>query len=357
MASCTFTGSFPANEVNGEKEKAGDQPIRLAQGHATEMLKLLGGQSSVAPTVPVSHSNRTGEPHIRRHPTPLKSGCDDRKRNITAPEGCETFQSMSTDLLPNECGAVGAKISNPNLMDNFLDLVDRYWNGFKSLHCNENFLKQARRMMCDIQQQVALENQPKETKKLQEGINDLKAKNETLENCLCQQKQQYTEEFQKLSVQLSQAQRDMEMLKDCLGQTLDEKNHLQNHLIKLEQKALNTSSSKNQQVEELQNHNQKLQCEIDNLKHKAQCYTKVQDLVDKLQESHRVLVCTNEHLLRELNETRARHKAEVDQLHWSYIQLKKTMEPSPRSMTASASGCMPLGREIKSHMELEYQKR
>ncbi|XP_043574881.1 centrosomal protein of 72 kDa [Chiloscyllium plagiosum] len=269
----------------------------------------------------------------------------------------QTVQSMSTDLVSVECGGAAEIFFNTNLMDKFLDLVDRYWNGSKSLHCNETFLKQARKMMCGIHEQVALENQPEETKKLQEGINDLRAKNETLENCLCQQKQQYTEEFQKLSVQLTQAQRDMEIMKDCLGQTLDEKNHLQNHLIKLEQKALNTSSSKNQQVEELQNHNQKLQCEIDNLKQKAQYYTKIQELVDKLQESHRVLVCTNEHLLTELNEARSRHKAEVGQLHWSYIQLKRTMEPSPCSVTASTSDCMSLGREIKSHMELEHQKR
>ncbi|XP_072416671.1 centrosomal protein of 72 kDa isoform X2 [Chiloscyllium punctatum] len=357
MASCTFAGSFPSNDVNGEKERTEDQFIRLVRDHPAEMLKLLGGQSSAALSVPASHSNQTGQPHTRRHPTPQKPGGDDRKGNATGPKGCETVQSMSTDLVSIECGRAAEIFFNTNLMNKLLDLVDRYWNGSKSLHCNETFLKQARKMMCGIHEQVALENQPEETKKLQEGINDLRAKNETLENCLCQQKQQYTEEFQKLSVQLTQAQRDMEIMKDCLGQTLDEKNHLQNHLIKLEQKALNTSSSKNQQVEELQNHNQKLQCEIDNLKQKAQYYTKIQELVDKLQESHRVLVCTNEHLLTELNEARSRHKAEVGQLHWSYIQLKKTMEPSPCSVTASTSDCMPLGREIKSQMELEHQKR
>ncbi|GCB68970.1 hypothetical protein scyTo_0012346 [Scyliorhinus torazame] len=353
--SCTLTVSLPANEVNGEKLKAEDQPVRPVHGQPSEMSNLLGERPSAVPPAPTSRYYHTEELHVRRQPVPQKPGEEDGKSNGTRPRDCGTVPSMPSDVLFTECPAIDANFFNPNVMNSFLDLVDRYWNGFKSLHYNENFLNQTRKMMCAMKEQVALENQPKETKKLQEGINNLKAKNESLETCLCQQKQQYTEEFQKLSIQLTQAQRDMETLKDCLGQTLDEKNHLQNHLIKLEQKALNASSSSSQQVEELQSQNQKLQCEIDNLKHQVQCYPKIQELTDMLQESHRALVCTNEHLLRELNETRARHKAEVEQLHWSYVQLKKTLEQPPRSATVTTSGSTPLGREIKSHAELEQK--
>lgn len=39
----------------------------------------------------------------------------------------------------------------------------------------------------------------------------------------------------------------------------------------------------------------------------------------------RSLVQTNEHLLRELNDTKQRHQNEVQQLNWSYNQLKKSM--------------------------------
>ena len=38
----------------------------------------------------------------------------------------------------------------------------------------------------------------------------------------------------------------------------------------------------------------------------------------------RSLVQTNEHLLRDLEETRSRHAAEVKQLNWNYNQLKKS---------------------------------
>lgn len=41
------------------------------------------------------------------------------------------------------------------------------------------------------------------------------------------------------------------------------------------------------------------------------------------------LVSTNEHLLQELGRARALHRAEVDQLHWSYKALKKTLGQSP----------------------------
>uniref|UniRef100_A0A8D0G841 Centrosomal protein of 72 kDa n=1 Tax=Sphenodon punctatus TaxID=8508 RepID=A0A8D0G841_SPHPU len=53
-------------------------------------------------------------------------------------------------------------------------------------------------------------------------------------------------------------------------------------------------------------------------------------------DSRITLVSTNEHLLQELTETRKRHKAEVEQLHWSYNQLKKTMgRISPSSLDNS----------------------
>lgn len=55
---------------------------------------------------------------------------------------------------------------------------------------------------------------------------------------------------------------------------------------------------------------------------------------------HSSLVSTNEHLLRELGQARAQHRAEVEQLHWSYKELKKTMalSLSPQG-SARPGGC------------------
>jgi len=43
------------------------------------------------------------------------------------------------------------------------------------------------------------------------------------------------------------------------------------------------------------------------------------------------LVRTNERLLQELDQVRAQHQAEVEQLHWSYKELKKTLARFPGS--------------------------
>lgn len=43
------------------------------------------------------------------------------------------------------------------------------------------------------------------------------------------------------------------------------------------------------------------------------------------------LVSTNEHLLQELGRARALHRAEAQQLHWSYEALKRAMGLTPHS--------------------------
>ena len=51
----------------------------------------------------------------------------------------------------------------------------------------------------------------------------------------------------------------------------------------------------------------------------------IQELASMLQESHRSLVATNDHLLQELEETKQRHYQEVMQMNSNYEQLKKTV--------------------------------
>ncbi|XP_051872657.1 centrosomal protein of 72 kDa isoform X4 [Pristis pectinata] len=345
-ASCTSTGVMPATDVNEEKQKGGDQPARMSHNHPTAVLKLHGGHPTTAPTATTSFRCQVEEPHLKRPLVPQRS-CGPELRGSDASNRCyEKVQSVPCETLAMDCPAVDQNVFNPSFMKSLLDLVDRYWNGFKSLHCNEKFLYQAGKIMSALQEDMLIKNSSEEISMFQDEANNLKSEIKSLENCLCQQKQQYTDELQSLSLQLTQAQRDMEVMKNHLNQTVDEKNQLQNLLIKLEQKAHNASNSTSQQVEDLQKHNQQLCCEIDSLKHQTQCYIKIQELTDKLQESHRALVCTNEHLLRELNEMRARHKAEVDQLHWSYIQLKKTIEKPTHNVTIT--GCTSSGRDMEN---------
>ncbi|XP_072880732.1 centrosomal protein of 72 kDa [Hemitrygon akajei] len=340
-ATCNSNGVMPATELKDETQKAENQPARMLHGHPTAVLKLPGGHLNTTPTA--TASCQAEEPHLKRPLVPQRScGPDHRGSDV-----CNRYDGK-VQSIPCEAQTMNSPIDriilNSNLMKNFLDLVDRYWNGFKSLHCNEKFLYQAGKILTALQKDT-INNTSEEITMFQDESNNLKAEIKSLETCLCQQKQRYNEELQSISIQLTRAQRDMKVMKNHLTQTMEEKNQLQNCLIKLEQKSQDISSSTSQQVEDLQKHNKQLCCEIDSLKHQAQSYIKIQELTEKLQESHRALVCTNEHLLRELSEMRARHKAEVDQLHWSYIQLKKFVEKSTHNTTKTGYTCSGRGME------------
>ncbi|XP_078283457.1 centrosomal protein of 72 kDa [Rhinoraja longicauda] len=346
IASCNSTGAVPSNAMNEEKPRAPDQPTRVVQSHPTAVLKLHGGHPTSVANSSVSLHTQGEDPHARRLSVSPRAYGSDRRYSDASNRCFERIQSIPCEAISSECPEIDQNFFNPNLMKNFLDLVDRHWNGFKSLHCNEHFLNQAGKIMSAMQEDMMVKQSSEKIKTLQDDTSDLKAEIKSLENCLCQQKLHYTDELQTLSMQLTQAQRDMDVMKSHLNQSVDEKNQLQNILKKVEQKTHNASNCTNQQVEELHNHNQQLCHEIDSLKHQTQCYLKIQELTDKLQESHRALVCTNEHLLRELNEMRIRHKADIDQLHWSYIQLKKSIDKSTRNV--AVTGCLASGREMEN---------
>ncbi|KAL2779869.1 centrosomal protein of 72 kDa, partial [Daubentonia madagascariensis] len=89
----------------------------------------------------------------------------------------------------------------------------------------------------------------------------------------------------------------------------------------------------------LQTSVKRLSGEIVELKQHLEHYDKIQELTQMLQESHSSLVGTNEHLLQELGQARAQHRAEVEHMHWSYQELKKTMALHPHS-GASRGGCL-----------------
>ncbi|XP_074844028.1 centrosomal protein of 72 kDa isoform X2 [Carettochelys insculpta] len=216
-------------------------------------------------------------------------------------------------------------------MERLLDLVDKYWNGYKSLHCNEKFLSQAGPVLSEMQTSSPAEQQ-KDFAACQE-VNNLLLEKKTLQSHLSEQDQQYNIKIKSLTSELSNTQKDMDILKQRLDQLLEENTNLKAHLLNVEQNVKNveSSSSVHLQLTELQNENQQLRSENIILKQRVQHYDQIQALAEMLQESHRTLVSTNEHLLEELAETRTRHRTEVEQLHWSYNQLKKTMDKHPHS--------------------------
>jgi len=64
-------------------------------------------------------------------------------------------------------------------------------------------------------------------------------------------------------------------------------------------------------------------------------YQKSQQITQMLQDSHRSLVSTNEHLLSELEVAKSRHQTEIDQLKWSYDQLRAATKLSNGHMNGN----------------------
>lgn len=58
----------------------------------------------------------------------------------------------------------------------------------------------------------------------------------------------------------------------------------------------------------------------------AAAIPQLRELTTMLQESHRSLAATNEHVLKQLEDERYKHTKELEQLRWNYDELKRTAE-------------------------------
>ncbi|XP_023607603.1 centrosomal protein of 72 kDa isoform X2 [Myotis lucifugus] len=247
--------------------------------------------------------------------------------------------SGAREVSPKLLSAVppGKAILGVALLESLLDLVDRYWSGCKSLHSNEVFLAQARHVLSSVQDFTATQDSSTTTS---EEINYLTLENKSLQNHLVEQQQQYSEKMSEVVSELNNTRKEMDDLRQHLDRSLEENSSLKSLLcsMKREVKNADASAALNLQITGLQTNVKRLSGEIVELKQHLEHYDKVQELTQMLQESHSSLVSTNEHLLQELGQVRAQHRAEVEQLHWSYKELKKTMALFPVSSTR-LSGC------------------
>ncbi|KAH0627100.1 hypothetical protein JD844_002505 [Phrynosoma platyrhinos] len=182
-------------------------------------------------------------------------------------------------------------------MERLLDLVDKYWNGSKSLHCNQQFLSQAETVLSEIQKSAPTEHKKKTLE--DQNLNDLLLEKKTLQKDLSRQEEEYSVKINNLKLDLDNTKKEMEVLKQHLDNLLKENAALKVHNSKIEQ---NIEKADTAAPAPLQTSRTEL-----------------------------TLVSTNERLLKELDETRLRHKAEVEQLQWNYDQLKKTVDTLPPS--------------------------
>ncbi|XP_026929101.1 centrosomal protein of 72 kDa isoform X2 [Acinonyx jubatus] len=215
------------------------------------------------------------------------------------------------------------------LLEALLDLVDRYWGGCKSLHGNEVFRAQARQILSSMQEFTAAQDI---SAAVSEEISFLTLEKRSLQKLLAEQQQQYSMRMSEVASELSNTRKEMGDLRQHLGKSLEENSSLKALLFSLKKEVKNadTAATLNLQITGLETSVKRLSGEIVELKQHLEHYDKVWELTQMLQESHSSLVGTNEYLLQELSRAHAQHKAEVEQLHWSYKELKTTLGLFPR---------------------------
>ncbi|XP_070332524.1 centrosomal protein of 72 kDa isoform X5 [Odocoileus virginianus] len=216
------------------------------------------------------------------------------------------------------------------ILEALLDLVDMHWNGRGSLHSSEVFLAQARHILSSAQEFTATQDTSTAAR---EGISSLTLENKSLHSRLAELQQQYGLQMAEVVLELSDTRKDMDYLRQHLDRSLEESSSLKSLLFSMKKdvRTADAPSALNLQISGLQASVKRLSGELVELKQHLEHYDKIQELTQMLQESHSSLVSTNARLLQELDQVRAQHQAEVEQLHWSYKELKKTLALFPSS--------------------------
>ncbi|XP_067586138.1 LOW QUALITY PROTEIN: centrosomal protein of 72 kDa [Pseudorca crassidens] len=212
-----------------------------------------------------------------------------------------------------------------------LDLVGRHCSGCSPLHGSEVFLAQARHILSSVQEFAASQDS---STTVSEEISSLTMENKSLQSRLAELQQQCSVKTSEVVSELSDTRKEMDHLRQHLGRTLEGSSSLKSLLFSVKKEVRNADapSTLNLQITGFQTSVKRLSGEIVELKQRLEHYDRIQELTQMLQESRRYLVSTNEHLLRELGQVRAQHEAEVEPLHWSHRELKKTaaLRPSAR---------------------------
>ncbi|XP_031991662.1 centrosomal protein of 72 kDa [Hylobates moloch] len=266
-------------------------------------------------------------------------------RTLSQPEASETEEQRSRSVTdtrepsPGSHSALSEKkmALQAALLEALLDLVDRSWGGCRSLHSNEAFLAQARHMLSSVEEFIAAQDG---SAMVGEDVGSLALESKSLQSHLAEQQQRHAREMSEVTAELHRTHKELDDLRQHLDKSLEENSSLKSVLLSMKKEVKNadTAATLNLQIAGLQTSVRRLCGEIVELKQHLEHYDKIQELTQMLQESHSSLVSTNEHLLQELSQVQAQHRAEVEQMHWSYQELKKTMALFPHS-NASQGGC------------------
>ncbi|XP_061197157.1 centrosomal protein of 72 kDa-like [Saccostrea echinata] len=294
------------------------------------------------PRVPTQRRRSFGEDedmHQRSNSAPSKKVEDDfgihRVNGTDHPNSPDDSKITSGSIR----GMAPETPENRAFLFKILDLVDRYWNGSKSLHKHAKFKALAYGV---IENFMKSDNETEKRHHLEGHLKTLQDENYRLrkyeEAAKANLADSSVNETQ-LKNSLTKAYKDVEQLKDKLQKYMNENRKLSFQLKEVEDSKHNTVSSLNPaQLDDLQRQNEILKSEVEMLQIRLKQFGQVQELASMLQESHKSLVNTNDHLLKEMEDTKRRHHNEIQQMNWSYEQLKKSMNLSRENASLVREG-------------------
>nr|XP_022341017.1 centrosomal protein of 72 kDa-like [Crassostrea virginica] len=294
------------------------------------------------PRVPTQRRRSFGEDedtHQRSNSAPSKKVEDDF--GIHRVNGTHHSPSPEDSRITsgNTRGMAPETPENRAFLFQLLDLVDRYWNGSKSLHKHAKFKAFAYGV---IENLLKSDNEVEERQKLQGLMKTLQDENYRLRKYEEAAKANLVDSSvneTQLKNSLTKAYKDVDQLKEKLQKYLSENRKLSFQLKEVEESKHMTSSSLNPaQLDDLQRQNEILKSEVEMLQVRLKQFGQVQELASMLQQSHKSLVNTNDHLLKDLEDTKRRHQNEVQQMNWSYEQLKRSMNLSRDNTSVMREG-------------------
>ncbi|XP_033754493.1 centrosomal protein of 72 kDa-like isoform X1 [Pecten maximus] len=324
-------GYFTANPNQGEQTRAGNgstsqimterDPYPGPPRVPTERRRSFGEEESTQ-----GHQRSNSQPSSRKELHDSMEDLGMRRADRSADDLRSNEQQVSNGIMKGE------NSRSKELLSKLLDIVDRYWNGSKSLHKNIKFRGLAYELIDNFARNYGddLSKVEGDVAHLREENFKLRKREELTRNTLADS----TVNESQLKTSLHQAYKDNDALKDELQNTVRENRKLQ---MKLQEQqnghhstaATSMSSVNLSHLEEIKRQNDILRNEVEMLQIRLKQYSQMQELAAMLQESHKSLVQTNDHLLKDLNETKRRHHGEVEQLNWSYNQLKKSSGYAP----------------------------
>ncbi|XP_045422484.1 centrosomal protein of 72 kDa isoform X2 [Lemur catta] len=210
----------------------------------------------------------------------FSSGTEEPQSQGTTDAG-ELSPRLHSAALPGDKAALEVV-----LLEALLDLVDRYWEGSRSLHSHEVFLAQARHILSSVQEfTAAQDNLAVENEK----VSYLTLENESLQSHLASQQQWYAAKMGEVTAELSRTRKEMDDLRQHLDKSLEENSSLKSLLfsMKKEVKNADASATLSLQITGLETSVKRLSGEIVELKQHLEHYDKIQELTQMLQESHR----------------------------------------------------------------------